>query len=430
VNHRSALGILFVIVFVDLLGFGMVIPVMALYAERLGAPGADIGWLMTGYSAMQFVFTPIWGRLSDRYGRRPLLLLSIGMTAIGFAGYALAPDFRWLLVSRLFAGAATANIAIAQAYIADVTPPEGRAKGMGIIGAAFGLGFVLGPAMGGFLSGVSLSAPGYAAAGLAFVNGVAAFFVLPEPAARSVAERRPHLPALVDEFRRPGIRRLIVIFFLSVLAFSGMEATFALVAAHRYELDQQHVAWVFAFIGVVVTVVQGGLIGPLTRRHGERALLVAGLVLQAVGFVAVVYARPIGAPFVSALRAWNHHVPALAPGWLAAFAGAPHAETFPGLLAACVPLAVGSGLASPALSSLLSRSARAEDQGGTLGIGQSAAALARIAGPISATNAYEHVWVGAPYVGGAALMLVTAAIGATLRGPGTLGARAVAAREV
>jgi predicted MFS family arabinose efflux permease len=376
------LAILFIIVFIDLLGFGMVIPVMALYAERLGAPDSQIGWLMTGYSLMQFAFTPIWGRLSDRYGRRPLLLLSIVMTAVGFLGYALAPDFRWLLASRLFAGAATANIAIAQAYIADVTPPEGRARGMGLIGAAFGLGFVLGPALGGFLSAISLAAPGYAAAALASANGVAAFFILPEPKARVSSARRAHFAALLDELRRPGIRRLIVIYLLAVLAFSGMEATFALIAAHRFGLDQRHVSYVFAFIGVVVTVVQGGLIGPLTRRFGEQALLVAGLVLQAVGLAAVPYAGNIF-----------------------------------GLLGACLPLAFGSGLSTPALSSLLSRSARDEDQGGTLGIGQSAAALGRIGGPISATNAYDHVWYAAPYLGGALIMLVTAAIGSTLRRP-------------
>jgi MFS family permease len=396
VKNRSALAILFVIVFIDLLGFGMVIPVMALYAERLGAPDDQIGWLMTGYSLMQFVFTPIWGRLSDHFGRRPLLLVSIAMTALGFLGYAVAPDFRWLVVSRVFAGAATANIAIAQAYIADVTPPEGRAKGMGIIGAAFGLGFVLGPAMGGLLSTVSLSAPGYAAALLAAANGVAAFFVLPEPAERTLGTRRAHLPALMDELRRPGIRRIVLIYLLSVLAFSAMEATFALVAAHRFALDGRHVSWVFAFIGVIVVIVQGGLIGPLTRRFGEKALLVVGLALQAVGLVAI-----------------------------------PFAVGTTGLLAACVPLAVGNGLSSPALSSLLSRNARAEDQGGTLGIGQSAAALGRIAGPISATKAYHHLWLGAPYVGGAALMLLTAAIGMTLRrpAPAPVATAAPAARE-
>jgi predicted MFS family arabinose efflux permease len=382
VKNRSALAILFVIVFIDLLGFGMVIPVMALYAERLGAPDAQIGWLMTGYSAMQFVFTPIWGRLSDRHGRRPLLLLSIVMTAVGFLGYALAPSFAWLLVSRLFAGAATANIAIAQAYIADVTPPEGRARGMGLIGAAFGLGFVLGPAIGGLLSSVSLAVPGYAAAALAAANGLAAFFVLPEPAAHVRAERRPHLEALLGGVSRPGIRRLILIYFIAILAFSGMEATFALLAVHRYGLDQRQVSYVFALIGVVATVVQGGLIGPLSRRFGERALLVAGLLLQA-----------------------------------AALAALPYAGSVAGLLVATVPLAFGSSLTIPSLTSLISRSARAEDQGGTLGIGQSAAALGRIAGPISATHAYSQLSFAAPYLGGAALMLAGAAVGSTLRRP-------------
>ncbi len=412
-KNRSALAILFVIVFVDLLGFGMVIPVMALYAERLGAPDSQIGWLMTGYSAMQLVFTPIWGRLSDRYGRRPLLLLSIAMTAVGFLAYALAPDFRWLLVSRLFAGTATANISIAQAYIADVTPPEGRARGMGIIGAAFGLGFILGPAAGGLLSSISLAAPGYAAAALAGLNGVAAFFVLPEPAERArAAGHRPHLPALFDELRRPGIRRLIAIYLLAVLAFSGMEATFALLAAHRYGLDQRHVSYVFAFIGAVVTIVQGGLIGRLTRRFGERNLLVAGLLLQAVGLVALPYGQSLGAVLLGR-----------APG----APGSGLGPEIAGILAASLPLAFGSGLFGPALTSLISRSARAEDQGGTLGIGQSAAALGRIAGPISATSAYDRLWMGAPYVGGAAIMLVTAAIGWTLRPPAAAGGAPAAA---
>jgi len=382
VKTRRSLAILFVIVFVDLLGFGMVIPVMALYAERLGAPDSQIGWLMTGYSAMQFVFTPIWGRLSDRLGRRPLLLLSIAMTAVAFFGYAIAPTFAWLLVSRLFAGAATANIAIAQAYIADVTPPEGRARGMGIIGAAFGLGFVLGPFLGGVLSGWSLAAPGFAAAALAALNGVAALVLLPEPQERSARPHRAALRAVFEELSRPGIRRLISIFFLAVLAFSAMEATFALLAAHRYGLAQRQVGWVFAFIGVLVTLVQGGLIGPLSRRFGEVPLLVTGLFLQALGLVTL-----------------------------------PYGGGTPGLYGACVPLAIGSGLANPALSALLSRRARDEDQGGILGMGQSAAALGRIAGPISATNAYEHVWYAAPYLGGAALLVLTAAVGLTLRRP-------------
>ena len=382
-KNRSALAILFVIVFIDLLGFGMVIPVMALYAEKLGASSSQTGWLMASYALMQFVFAPLWGRLSDRYGRRPLLLVSIAMTSVAFLAYALAPTFGWLVVSRLFAGFATANIGIAMAYVADVTAPAQRAKGMGLIGAAFGLGFVLGPWMGGELSqAYGLSAPGYAAAALAAVNGVAAFFVLREPAHRTVAERKARFAALAAELRKPGIRRLVWIYLLVVFAFAGMESTFALLSEHRYGLSARDVGRVFAFIGVVIVVVQGGLIGPLTRRFGERTLLVAGLGLQALGLAAL--------PF--------------APGT-------------PGLLAATFPLAAGNGLANPSMSSLLSRSARAEDQGGTLGIGQSASALGRVLVPISGTYLFGEVWMGGPYVGGAVIMLAMAVLAATLPRP-------------
>lgn len=378
-RRRSALAILFVIVFIDLLGFGMVIPVMATYAEGLGATKTATGWLMTGYSAMQFLLTPVWGRLSDRFGRRPLLLGSIAMTSLSFLAYAVAPSFAWLLASRLFAGAATANIAIAQAYVADVTAPEERARGMGMIGAAFGLGFVLGPAAGGFLSGVSTGLPGFAAAALAAANGVAALFLLPEPATRGEAPRRAGLRALLEELGRPGIRRLIGVFFLAVTSFSMLEATFSLLAKHRYDLDQSRVNYMFAFIGVITVIVQGGLIGPLTRLYGEKAMLLVGLVLQAGGFAVL--------PFSGGVV---------------------------GLGAACIPIAAGYGLVNPSLSAMLSRRARAGDQGATLGVGQSAGALGRIVGPISATTAYDHVWFAAPYLAAAALLALGAGIGSTL----------------
>lgn len=385
-NNRSALAILFVIVFIDLLGFGMVIPVMPLYAARLGASEAWVGLLSAGYSLMQFVFAPIWGRLSDRIGRRPVLLVSIAMTALAFAMYGAASTFAILLVSRLFAGAATANIAIARAFVADVTPPEGRARGMGIIGAAFGLGFVLGPAIGGFLSQYALSLPPYVAAALAAANGVAAYFVLPEPEERSVREeaRRVRFVDFFAEMRRPGIRRLIWIFGLTVLAFAAMEATYALLVTKRYGLDLEHVDYLFAYIGVLIVIVQGGLIGRLTRTYGEKKLLIAGLVLQAV-----------------------------------ALAVLPFAATTVGLVVATAPLAIGSGLSQPSLASLLSRFARADDQGGTLGIGESAAAVGRVIGPVSGTWTFKNVSMAFPYLVGAALMLVGALLGAALRPTGT-----------
>jgi predicted MFS family arabinose efflux permease len=381
---NRALAILFVIVFIDLLGFGMVIPVMALYAERLGASETWTGLLSAGYSAMQFLFAPVWGRLSDRVGRRPVLLVSIAMTALAFLAYALAGSFPVLLASRLFAGAATANIAIAQAYVADVTAPEDRARGMGVLGAAFGMGFVLGPALGGLLSTASISLPGFAAAGLAALNGVAAFLVLPEPLRRSGAGGRvgaARLAALTEELTRKGVRRLLVIYLVTSLAFSAMESTFAFLANKRYGLDVAHVSWVFAYIGVIVAVVQGGLVGPLARRLGETRLLWVGLALQAVALLALPSAAGVG-----------------------------------GLLAASAPLAVGSGLASPAMSALLSQKARAEDQGGTLGLGQSAAAVGRILGPEAGTFTFAQVSMAFPYLSGAALMLAAAFMAATLRG--------------
>jgi predicted MFS family arabinose efflux permease len=382
VKNRSALAILFIIVFIDLLGFGMVIPVMPLYAERLGASDASVGWLSTVYSLMQIVFSPIWGRLSDRVGRRPVLLVSIAMTAAAFAMYGASTSFLGLLASRAFAGAATANIAIARAFVADVTPPEGRAKGMGIIGAAFGLGFVLGPALGGFLSGYSLSLPPYAAAALAAVNGVAAFFVLPEPEERAVREqaRRSRFAAFFSEMRRPGIRRLTWIFGLTVLAFSAMEATYALLVTKRYGFDTEHTSYLFAYIGVLVVIVQGGLIGRLTRAYGEKTLLVAGLALQAVALVAL-----------------------------------PFAGGKAGLLLATAPLAIGSGLSQPSLASLLSRSARVDDQGGTLGIGESAGAVGRVLGPVSGTWTFANVAIAFPYLVGAGLMAASAAIAVSVR---------------
>lgn len=381
-KSRSALGVLFLVVFVDLLGFGMVIPTMPKYAAEMGAPLDHIGWLGTGYSLMQFVFAPIWGRLSDRHGRRRTLLVSIAMTAVAFFAFALAPSWGWLLAARLFAGTATANLAIARAFVADVTTPETRSKGMGIIGASFGLGFIFGPFFGGVLSAhVSHAAPAWVAGGLAALNGVVAWFVLPEPPVHVRSERRHRFAALYGEMKVPGIRRVLIVGFLSILAFSALEHTFALLAGASYGLDQAHVGYLFAYIGVLAVIVQGGLIGPLTRRFGERRLLVVGLALQAAGFAAIPYAGSVA-----------------------------------GLLAVLVPLSVGNGLTNPSLASLLSRMAHKDDQGGTMGIGESASALGRIIGPESGTWTYAHHGHAFPYVAGGALMAVAAGVAASLAG--------------
>jgi predicted MFS family arabinose efflux permease len=305
------------------------------------------------------------------------------MTAVSFLVYGLAQSFAVLLASRLFAGVATANLTVAQAYIADVTPPEGRAAGMGLIGAAFGLGFVLGPAVGGLLSVYSLALPGFAAAGLAAVNLGSAYLLLPEPEQRAVAPPGSRgLAVLWEEMRRPGIGPLLAIYLLVILAFSAMEATYAFLAQQRYGLTANGVSYVFAYIGVLMVIVQGGLIRRLTRRFGEKRLLVAGCILQA-----------------------------------AALASLPYTHGLSGLLAATAPLAVGQGLTTPSMTSLLSRASRAEAQGGTLGVGQSATALGRIVGPEAGTWSFARWFDGAPYLAGAALMLIAALLGATMASP-------------
>jgi len=322
-----------------------------------------------------------------------MLLGSIAMTSVAFLAYGLAPSFAWLLVSRLFAGAATANLAIARAYVADVTAPEDRAGGMAIIGIAFGLGFILGPAMGGLLSAhYSLAAPGLAAAALAAVNLVAAWFILPEPATHATVERRAPFSALFKELGKPGIANLLVVTFLSILSFSALENTFAFLAADVFDIHEHDVPYVFVYIGVLAVLVQGGLLRPLVRRFGERGLLITGLALQAVTIALLPYAR-----------------------------------TTAGLLVVLAPMSFGNGITQPALSALISKLARREDQGGTLGMGESASALGRIAGPLLGTGTYalSHAF---PYLAGGALMAIAAVVAFTLR-PGS-GAQPVAGPRI
>jgi predicted MFS family arabinose efflux permease len=381
-RKRSPLALLFLVVFVDILGFGLVIPLLARYARELGAHDAVIGLLSTGFSGMQLVFAPMWGRLSDRIGRRPVLLVSIAMTSVAYLASALAPNFWFLLAARLFAGIATANFAIAQAFVADVTRPEDRARGMGVLGAAFGLGFVVGPAAGGLLATISLGAPFIAAGALAAVNLVAAWLILPEPPRPAVRPiRRSRWRDLRLAMARPGVGRLLAIYFLSMFAFSAMESTFALLTADRWQLSDRGVGLVFGYIGILIALVQGGLIGPLSRRIGERTMLVAGMALMALSLALLPFAPGLG-----------------------------------GLLAACAPLAIGNGLAQPALSALLSRLSPAEEQGGALGVGQSAAALGRVVGPETGTLTY-HAGLAYPYLGGAVMMAVASVLGAAARLP-------------
>lgn len=360
---RRAMLVLFLTVFLDLLGFGIVIPILQLYALTLHATDVETGVLLAIYSMMQLLFAPVWGRLSDRVGRRPVLLLSIFGSCASQLGYALSPSFGFLVLSRALAGVCGANIPAAQAYVADITDERSRAGALGVLGAAFGLGFVIGPVVGGELGHVSARLPFFAASALAALNFVLAFLLLREP--RS-ASQRAHAAVLSRAALRrvlgqPRLRRLLVLFLLVTFGFSNMEGIFALFCARRFGYDQQQVGRLFTLVGVVMVVIQGGVVRKLAPRWGERRLVFLGIGLMGLGLCVMAAAHAV-----------------------------------PPLLCGLVLLAAGSGLHSPSLSSLISRTAGAQ-QGSVLGVSQSLGALGRILGPLSATSVFR-LGTSVPYL--------------------------------
>jgi DHA1 family tetracycline resistance protein-like MFS transporter len=386
----ASLSTLFLTVLIDLLGFGLVIPFLPGMARRLGA--GDFVATMPGavYSVMQFLFIPIWGRLSDRVGRRPVLLWSIAATAVGMAFVGIAPTLPLLLAARAFSGITTANLAVAQAYIADITPPEHRARSMGaVIGIAFGLGFTLGPAVGGELSrfpvfGREGALPALVAAGLATINFLLALRTLPEslPPERRGQQVRRASPVDVAAFRTavgvPGVGAAVAITFAMVLWFAGMEQTFRLFTADGFGMSDAATGHIFAVVGIVGAIVQGGVVRRLAPRVGEARLVQWGLVIQAGAFALLGLSTAFGP--------W---------GRLALYVSA-------GLIA------LGNGLTTPSLSAFASRRATATTQGLTLGSLQSASALARAAGPLVGGALYATIDPRAPYLTGAAGLLAAA----------------------
>jgi len=365
--------VLFLTVFINLLGFGIIIPLLPYYAQTYGASGLAVGLLATSFSLMQFLFTPLWGRLSDRIGRRPVLIVSLVVTGLSYVIFATANSLWVLFVSRMLAGAAGAVLSTAQAYIADTTTPEQRTKGMGLIGAAFGIGFIFGPAIGGILSHWGFAVPAFTAAALAAIAAVFAFFRLRESLPREVRTQRRAEPrsdvTLIGALRRPRIGPVLVTFFVGTLCFAGMEAVLALFCQHAYGLGPNHLGYLFAFVGVVAATVQLRFVGGLAKRFGERRLARAGLFLIGAGFV-----------------------------------GGGLAPPFPLFLVAMGAVAVGSGLSNPSLSGLVSIVTSPEEQGSILGFYQSLGSLARAVGPFLGGLTFDRVGPGAPlWLAGAVL---------------------------
>ncbi len=388
--------VIFLTVFIDLIGFGIVVPLVPLFSRHYGASGFVIGAIIASFSAMQFVFAPIWGKLSDRHGRRPILLISTAGAALSYVLFALGSGFEnhtfalWaLLVSRMFAGACGGNITVAQAYIADITPPENRSKRMGLIGMAFGLGFIFGPA----ISGVALkfggvTAPGWTAAALCALNFFLAYFILAESLKPDSghAANRPRFAQWGHTLAQPKIGLLILIFFLATFAFSCFESTLPLLVSDNFNLgltmDETKPAMtvisLFVFCGLIGAFIQGGLIGRLVKKFGEPKLIAFSLLLTGVSLALLPFMKGDGP-----LR------------WSAVL----HAADWPWIkmLLALALLAVGSSLTRAPLFGLLSNLTPANEQGATLGVAQSAGALARIVGPLFAAMLYVHVPL-LPYV--------------------------------
>jgi MFS transporter, DHA1 family, tetracycline resistance protein len=374
---KATLSTLFLTVFLDLLGFGLVVPFLPRMARELGAGDLTATLIGSAYSLMQLVFVPLWGRLSDRVGRRPVLLWSIAATALSMGTLSMATSLVTLFAARVFSGIATANIAVTQAYIADVTAPEERSRGMGMLGAAFGLGFILGPFFGGQLAGLRLwgresSAPALAAAVLAVVNLALALKSLPESlpperrAAPGVALSEAPPPA-APAFRGP-LALPLTLNLLIVTAFAGLEQTFELFTHDAFKLDSRATGNVFGLMGVVAALVQGGLIRRLTRSIGEVALIRVGLAFQVSAFVLIALSPRLG--------------PAV-------------------FYAGVVFIGCGSGVLSPSVSSYVSQKAAATSQGATLGVLQSTGALGRTLGPGTGGVLYQEVGHVAPYAAGA-----------------------------
>lgn len=405
-TRKPSLLVIFLTVFIDLIGFGIVLPLLPLYAEHYDATGWQIGLLMASFSLMQFVFAPAWGRLSDRIGRRPVLLVSTFGAVLSYALFAWATTFSgavalWLIIfSRALAGIAGANITVAQAYIADITPPEQRSKRMGLIGMAFGLGFIFGPPIGGLgFKYLGDKGPGLVASALCALNFILAFIILAEswtPAKHADAARRPRLEQWAHTLAQPTIGLLVIIFFLATFCFTCFEITLGLVIANNFHLGFKTpeaisvAGTLFMYCGIIGAFVQGGPIGKLVKSMGEPRLIASSLVLTGISLAPI--------PFI-------HGEGRLS--WSLLFSG--HGGNWWLLLIVLAGLAIGSGLTRPPLFGLLSILTPPDQQGATIGIAQSAGSLARIFGPMFAAFFFER-HPAFPYVTCAVIAFITGVI--------------------
>ena len=383
---KSALVVLFLVVFINLVGFGLIVPLLPFFGSSLDAPEWQITLMFAAYSAGQFFAEPFWGRLSDRIGRKPVQLITLSANAVGYLLLVFAPNIWAAILVRLFTGLGAGNISTVQGYVADVTPPEQRAGRMGLLGAAFGLGFIVGPGVGGLLVREDLGAAGfhppmYLAAVMAGLAALGVVLFLKESRAKAdpAAPRQRFLAGLHDAQRNPVVSRVLVVTLIFMAGFAGMESTFGLWAEHHYGWHAREVGLSFVAVGVVSVLAQGFLTGRLARRFGESRMLAFGALVFGVCMAAQVAFANL---FPSA-------------DWL-------------------VPVAMGLtafGMASvmPNVSAMISRSVHADQQGAMLGLNMASGSAARIFGPILAGAVYSGIGLDWPFLL-AAMLSVPAAV--------------------
>ena len=387
--RRASLAVIFGIVFIDLVGFGIVIPILPLYSQRFGASPVVIGCLLSAYSLMQALCAPGWGRLSDRIGRRPVLFISLLGSAAGFWLMGIAHSLPLLFAARIIDGITGGNISTAQAYIADITPPKDRSRGMGLIGVAFGLGFVFGPAIGGLLSHVSLAAPFLFASILAAANALAIYGFLPESLPverRRQVREQPSFPALFREVRQRPIGVILSTYFFTTLSFSLLTATYALFTEHRLGYTASQNGYLFAGQGLVGAIIQGGLLGWLVKAFGDKKLVIVGTATLALSLFLL-----------------------------------PMSTTTTVLLLVTTGVAIGHSLVLAPLNGLASKSAHETAQGRILGLMQSVSSVARVVGPVLGgwLLNYDAVHLSSvfgrtPYTAGGAITLIAVTLAMAL----------------
>jgi DHA1 family tetracycline resistance protein-like MFS transporter len=364
--------VIFLTILVNLVGFGIIIPLLPFYAETFGASPIVVGLLFAVFSLCQLVAAPILGDLSDRYGRRPILIVSLIGTVVSFVMLALAHSMTMLFIARIVDGLSGGNISTARAYVADVTEPQDRARAFGLIGAAFGLGFILGPGISAVLAPLSYTAPIWAAAGITLVATAMAWFWLPETVHRAHAGTGMPFRNMMAMMGRPALRRVLLMDFSYWFAFAIFQTTFALFAAARFGFDAARTATFFAAFAVLGALVQGVFIRRIVQQFGDKKTLRLGLVCAAFGLVAATLTHTVGL-----------------------------------FAASLIPLALGIGFGHPTMSSLISRAARADEQGRVQGAASAVESLGRTIGPVWGSASLQRFGEASPYISAAGFLIMT-----------------------